>query len=511
MEFSVRFVSIYLLTLVSFGDAKFNVLMIAVDDLRPELHSYGIKGILTPNINKLASTSLQFDRAYCQQAICNPTRTSLLTSRRPDSTKVWDLAGYWRHLGGNFTSLPEYFKSNGYRTAGMGKVYHDNQIREDVPYSWTEPYFHAPAQRRYGCCGNRTSSWWAVDNSVELPDEQIAQHAVETLQMLKNAQNSKNETKPFFVAVGFRKPHLPFFAPQKFYDLYPEGSVPLVPNRYRPKNMPEVAWNPLEGLRFWNDFNSLNVSYPDGLCPDEEQLKLRRAYYACVSYMDAQVGKVLSELESLGLENDTIVIFWGDHGWQLGEHGEWGKYTNWEMGTHVPLFFRVPGMKTAGQRTSAFVEYVDIFPSLADAAGLPVPPQCQPNMQEATCTEGVSFLPLTENSTRKWKTAAFSQYPRPSVRGTLAERRYCGASCNPSYCDTMGYTMRTYQYRYTEWIPFNATTGSVHWDHPRAVELYDHQSDEGENDNIASSANKSLLSQLAQELRSGWRAHLPPF
>lgn len=485
--------------------------MVIVDDLRPELSSYGVTGISTPNLDRLAQESLQFDNAFCQQAICNPTRTSLLTSRRPDSTKVWDLSRYWRHESGNFTSLPEYFRLQGYTTAGMGKVYHDNgMINEDNPYSWTLPYFHAPAQSIYGCCRNRTSAWWSIAENVQLPDEQIAEHAIQTLEEIKKNQTNGND-KPFFLAVGFRKPHLPFFAPKEFYDMYPPGSVPLAPNRYRPKNMPEVAWNPLEGLRFFDDFNALNVSYPDGLCPDEEQLKLRRGYYACVSYMDAQVGKVLDTLQRLQLEKDTIIIFWGDHGWQLGEHGEWGKYTNWELATRVPMFFRIPGMKTAGQRTQGLVEYVDIFPSLAEAAGLPVPPLCPANGTDVkTCTEGVSFVPLTEDVSRPWKTAAFSQYPRPSSKGTLQDHVYCGASFDTKRCDTMGYTMRTERYRYTEWIPFNGTTNTGDWDHPRAIELYDHNSDMEENDNVVSSTSKDIVSKLASDLREGWRKHLPP-
>jgi len=281
----------------------------------------------------------------------------------------------------------------------------------------------------------------------------------------------KQKNQPFFLAVGFIRPHLPFVSPKRYWDLYDPAEIPLAPNPFRPKDAPEYAI--LEGgeLRSY-------ANIPHGRLPDDLARRLKHGYYAAVSYMDAQVGRVLDELERLGLRDNTIIILWGDHGWKLGEHDAWCKHSNVENDTWAPLILSVPGLKNAGKRTDALVEFVDIYPTLAELARLPLPVHL----------EGASFRPVLDDLNRPWKTAAFSQHPRPTGGKHL-----------------MGYTMRTDRCRFTAWLYRN--------DHSQvdAVELYDHQADPRENANIARRPeNAALVKDLTAKLNAGWKAALPP-
>ena len=354
---------------------------------------------------------------------------SLCTSgRRPDTTHVTDLIHYWRNVGGNFTTIPQYFKENGYITAGMGKIFHPGAPSNyNDPISWTEPYFH---DKNYH--SDKHETWTAFSDKVletkPLQDKQIADHAIETLKQYKN------QSKPFFIAVGFRKPHLPFQFPESYLDLYPEDTIKAPSNPYAPVNMPPIAWSDFDEIRAYTDvlykygYGSINATY----FPEQKTKELRRAYYATISFVDAQLGRVLSALSDLGLADTTIVSFWGDHGWQLGEHGEWCKHTNFELSTHAPMMVRVPGLTDHGPVTDRLTEFVDLFPTLAEAAGLPHVPLCPESSAEvALCTEGTSFVSLMLKPDQPWKAAAFSQYPRMDVAGSAV----------------MGYTMRTEQYR----------------------------------------------------------------
>jgi arylsulfatase A-like enzyme len=279
--------------------------------------------------------------------------------------------------------------------------------------------------------------------------------------------------EPFFLAVGFVKPHLPFISPKKYWDLYDPAKIQLAPNPYRPKDAPDYAILPGGELRNYKDI-------PDGHIPDDLARQLKHGYYAAISYLDAQVGKLLDELDRLDLRKNTVIVLWGDHGWKLGEHDAWCKHSNCENDTNTALLLSVPGMKHAGARTNGIVEFVDVYPTLADLAGLPLPSHL----------EGLSFKPLLDDPARSWKQAAFSQYPRPGSKSGSGQ--------------LMGYAMRTERYRFVVWVGRN--------DHSKvdAIELYDHQTDLQENQNIAKRPeNAALVQKLMTQWKAGWRGALP--
>jgi iduronate 2-sulfatase len=446
---------------------KPNILFFAVDDLRPEFGCYGFNYIKSPNLDRLAKQGMVFDRAYCQQAVCSPSRTSLMTGARPDSTQVWDLVTHFRKAMPNVVTLPQHFKQNGYFVQGIGKIYHGGF---DDEASWTVPW-QTPKAPNYAKArsaaekdddkpnaknGPAFESADVADNFYK--DGMTADLAVKTLQGLKS------KTEPFFLAVGFSKPHLPFVAPKKYWDLYDPASIKLAPNPYHPEDSPEYALTSSGELRNYQGMPAT------GAISDELARTLKHGYYASISYTDAQIGKVLDELDRQGLRQNTVIVLWGDHGWKLGEHGEWCKHSNVENDTNAPLLLSVPGMKNAGKHSRALVEFVDIYPTLADVAGLPLPGHL----------EGTSFKPLLENPTRPWKQAAFSQYPRGQK--------------------VMGYSMRTDRYRFTVWV------GRKDHSKVEAIELYDHQKDPQENRNIAkASGNAKLVEELMLQWKAGWQ------
>lgn len=454
--------------------AKLNVLFIAIDDLRPELGCYGVPVVQSPNIDRLASKGMVFNRAYCQQAVCSPSRTSMLTGARPDTTKVWNLSTHFRKALPDVVALPQLFKESGYFTESMGKIYHHGL---DDPRSWSVPTLfpkaphgaeHAPVDPDVapGKKAPRGPAFLATDGpDNSLHDGELADMAIKALASLKTNQ------QPWFFGVGFIKPHLPFISPKKYWDLYDPAKITLAPNPFPQKGAPDYA------VGAGGELHSYSGVPPVRHLPDDYARQLKLGYYAAISYVDAQVGRVLAELDRLGMRENTIVVIWGDHGWKLGEHEAWAKHTNVENDTHAPLIISVPGMSNAGKHTDALVEFVDIYPTLAELAGLKLPSHL----------EGTSFVPLLNNPQRPWKTAAFSQYPRKVGRKNL-----------------MGYSMATERYRLTRWV--NAA------DHSKvdAVELYDHQTDPQENTNIASNPeNKELLEKLTAQSVAGWRAAVP--
>jgi iduronate 2-sulfatase len=468
---------------------KFNVLFIAVDDLRPEFGAYGKTYVHSPNMDKLAARGLVFNRAYCQQAVCSPTRSSLLTGTRPDTTKVWDLVTHFRTALPDVVTLPQLFKNNGYFVQGMGKIYHGGY---DDPPSWSVPWtnprketYAQPANtelvkkqrdaaRQAGKTGRelQQAGRGPAYEAADVPDNTfhdgaLAEMAIKAL----NQMHAKNQ--PFFLGVGFIKPHLPFVAPKKYWDLYDPAKITLAPNPFRAKDSPPYAVQEGGELRAY-------ANIPHGHLPDDLARTLKHGYYAAISYMDAQVGKVLDELDRLGHKDDTIVVLWGDHGWKLGEHDAWCKHTNVENDTNVTLILSVPGMKPAGKRSDAIVEFVDIYPTLAELAGLPLPKHL----------EGASFVPVLADPQRTWKPAAFSQFPRPAgVTGGKA---------------LMGYSMRTDRYRFTRWVE------RTNHEKVAAIELYDHQTDPQENVNVANDpTNAALVGQLTEQWIKGWRGAMP--
>jgi iduronate 2-sulfatase len=460
---------------------RLNVLFFAVDDLRTEFGAYGDKYIHSPNLDRIAARGIVFNRAYCQQAVCSPTRSSLLTGTRPDTTKVWDLETHFRVALPDVVTLPQHFKNNGYFVQGMGKLYHGGF---DDPQSWSTPWTDGKTKggtyaleenrkvvesRTEAAAklkrGQRAASKGVAFESADVPDDRYHDGATALLAVAA-LQELATKDQPFWLGVGFSRPHLPFVAPKKYWDLYDPATIELAPNPYRPKGAPEYAIQPGGELHNYH-------GVPKGDIPDDFARTLKHGYYASISYMDAQVGKVLDELERLGLADNTVIVLWGDHGWKLGEHNAWCKHSNCENDANAPLLMAVPGLKTAGRRTDALAEFVDIYPTLAEACGLPLPAHL----------EGTSLLPVLRDPGASVKTAAFSQYPRAVDRKQL-----------------MGYSMRTDRYRFTRWVDRNDHTQLA------AVELYDHQADPQENTNIADDpANAKLVEELTKQWEAGWR------
>lgn len=458
---------------------KMNVLFIAVDDLRPQLGCYGVKHIISPNIDRLAQRGLLFESTYCQQAVCGPTRASLLSGVRPDTSGIHGNNTPVRTAMPDVTTLPEHFKNNGYETVSIGKLYHHP---DDDLQAWSAEPFRAGTfpegmwkgrgyltstaiaqmdmyNKQFPAMAGRGPAFEAAD----VPDDSYPDGAnvVRALQELNRLKD-----KPFFLAMGLYKPHLPFNAPKRYWDMYEPEDIKLANNPFVPKNAPSYA------MTSWGELRNYYGIPKKGPCSDELARQLIHGYYACITYIDAMVGRLLDEIEKLKLIDNTVIILWGDHGWKLGEHGGWCKHTNFELDTHVPMILSIPGMKTAGQRTKALTEYVDIYPTLSEVCGLELPEHL----------EGRSMIPLIEDPERPWKKAAFSQYPRGRV---------------------MGYSMKTKRFRYTEWQ--DRQTGEV-----MARELYDHEKDPHENVNVAGELEYTPdVKRLSEMLKQGWRGALP--
>jgi arylsulfatase A-like enzyme len=490
----VGWVPVLILSACIVGAKPLNVLMISVDDLRPELGCYGAGHVQTPNIDRLAKSGLLFERAYCQQAICGPSRASLLTGLRPDRVGIHGNHAHYRDQNPDVVTLPQFFKRAGYTTMACGKINHGvfpkgKAPKWDVmgdPVSWTLPPFRPGPRYYYTEEGiqaaqgifkkkfpNRPLKEWTdylvfgplqeaapVEDGV-LYDGQVAERAVKHLK-----EFGKNKNQPFFLAVGFIKPHSPYIAPRKYFDLYDRSKIKLAEKQTWPDGAPRIAGHGSHEKRRYID------QPKKGVFSEENQLETRHAYYACISYIDAQIGQVLNALESNGLAGSTIVMLWSDHGYHLGEKGLWGKTTNYELDTRVAMICRKPGMKARGKRTGALVELVDVYPSLVDLCGLRVGDQL----------EGLSVAPLLDQPDRKWKEAAFSQFSKSGMRG---------------------YAMRTAQYRYVEWIK----NGEV-----VARELYDHHTDPEERVNLASGErHQELVMTLSKSLDrgKGWKNARP--
>lgn len=460
---------------------KPNVLFIAIDDLRTELGCYGEKSIRTPNIDRLAESGVLFERAYCQVAVCNPSRVSIMTGLRPDTTKVWDLATEFRQTVPDAVTLPQHFMSHGYTALSFGKIFHnpwpDNQ-------SWSEPHqwpgrttlWSSEAKQRHAEFRKNMKSEGRSESKikriraqateiVDTPESQHIDGAIAAQALVAMKQLSEQD-KPFFLAAGFVRPHLPFVVPRKYWDLYDADAIPVAPNPYLPKNSPVFAMNTMYELRDYFDFDG-SPSPDSGSLSVDQQRRLKHGYYASVSFIDHLVGKLLTELDALGLAQNTVVVLWSDHGWKLGEHNSWCKQTNHEIDAQVPLIIRSPGVSTNGETSNALVELVDVFPTLCELTGLPVPDQL----------EGRSMAPLLSATDQPWKQAAFSQF----------QRRHDGIPL-------MGYSMRTDRYRYTQWR--DRRNQEV-----VATELYDHGLDPQENTNVAAAPeNESTIASLNQQM-----------
>ena len=434
----------------------------------------------TPNIDALAASSIVFTRAHTHYTLCGPSRTAFLTGRRPDTTQVFNNGGYWRETSANFSSMPQYFKENGYSTYASGKLYHAD---DDNAFSWTEDNYRPTTDDFWHLDG---LSWGSADpeviDTIPLPCMQIRDFAIDKL------RQAANESNPFFIAVGFQKPHLPFLAPEEFYSWYPEEDIYLPENPYVPLNHPEIAWSGWTDLPQYVDIQEFNNTYNSTL-PDYKTLELRRAYYATVSYVDSLVGELLEEMRILGLESTTTVSFQSDHGWHLGEKAEWAKTTNFELDTRVPLMLKIPGVTDDGYRSDEFVELVDLFSTLVDIVDLESVSLCpQENASSIkVCHEGRSILQSIE--TQEWKNAAFSQIRRD---------------------DNMGHCIHTREYNYVRWMPIVDSDNNVDWNNVTAEEFYDLSVDPNQNENVANYPEYAeLQGQASERLLAGWRAELP--
>lgn len=487
-----------------------NVLFVVIDDLRPELGCYGNTNIKTPNIDRLAKSATVFTRAYCQAAACAPSRAAVMTGLRPDTSRVWDLRGKFRVNMPDVVTIPQHFHAHGYHTVSMGKIFHNHMpdrvsfVEPDLrPDRYMTPemidrdpesFYHDDElkkelaevrQQRLARNPNAYAGGWAYGKSTESfdgPDNQFydgaqTDLAIETLKRLKTKE------QPFFLAVGYYRPHLPFVAPKKYWDLYDRDKLEMAPNPFLPKDSPVMAMNSMYELKACYDM--AHIKHPaEAKLSEADARRLKHGYYASVSFVDACVGRLIDSLNELGLEEDTIVVVWGDHGWKLGEHSSWCKQTNYEIDVRVPLLIRVPGQKSVGAKCDRLVELIDLYPTLCEAAGLPTPG----NM------EGTSCVPLLNNPEQEWKSAAFSQYHR-NPRVTPDGGRY------------MGLSMIQERYHYVEWWTWDHVAGKT--GSKVTAELYDLKTDPLENTNIVAKVDESLLKQLSKELHNGWKSAQP--
>ncbi|MCP4173872.1 MAG: sulfatase [Fuerstiella sp.] len=479
--YALTFVATWHTVCAESTSARPDVLFIAIDDLRPVLGCYGDSTAITPNIDRLAGRGTLFRRAYCQQAVCSPSRLSLLTGRRPDTIRVWDLATHFRKAVPDTVTLPQHFRNHGYHTQSIGKVYHGSGKPSKDPPSWSvEPQYDSVRDPnvRYALPENLQGKGLkrSAAEAADVPDNTYIDGIVCDAAVAALAELHKRK-QPFFLAVGFRKPHLPFCAPQKYWDLYQRDRIPARTSDKHPHAAPDVAirsWRELEGYTDIPDNASLSSA---------KVRELRHGYYACVSFVDAMVGRLLNELSRLKLQENTVVVLWGDHGFHLGEQGLWTKANNYELSTRVPLIISVPGQARPGRQSDALVELVDVYPTLADACGL----------SAVIGVEGISMVPLLADPQRAWKRAVFSQYPR-----ALTGHRHRG------HGDVMGYAVRTHRHRYVEWRDWKSQDVV-------ATELYDHQHDADEMRNIADQAeHRQTVQRLSRILADGWQAALLP-
>lgn len=468
-----------------------NILMIAVDDLRPMLGCYGDERVRTPNIDALAAESMVFEKAYCNYAKCGLSRLSLMTGLRPGAIEVYD-HGYenvakFRERRSDATPMSRWFRENGYETRSFGKIDHDGW---DVPEDWSAP--PEPGRDR--------EMWEIVDESNPTGETIIADRRACPVQQFPDVEDdhffagrmttrvsellaSRENTEPFFFAVGYRRPHLPFIAPKKYRDLYSPDATWLAPNPEAPAGVPFFPWFNSDGYtgmakaledpmpekmtpQAAMNFNGFEMrSYlgvpTSGPISEEMQLDLLGAYSACVSYVDAQVGRLLEALEASGERENTIIVFWSDHGWHLGEMGAWGKMTNYEVGTRIPFLISAPG--NAAGRTESLAALVDLYPTLCDLAGIESPSHLA----------GTVLTPVLEDPERSVQSRVYSSYQR--YKG-----RYFGSA------------VKTPEYRYVRWVN---RKGEL-----ETEELYDQRGDPHETKNIASE-KPDVVKQLSELLK----------
>jgi iduronate 2-sulfatase len=455
--------------------SKLNVLLICVDDLKPVLGCYGDALAKTPNIDRLAARGMRFDAAYCNQAVCAPSRNALLTGLRSETLGIYDLATNFRQSRPNAVTLPQQFRTNGYTTQALGKLFHVGHGNHEDPASWTVPHWKsnvvgyalpeskAPQglTREEALFDNQPAAnlpRGAAFEAADVADNAYADGTLadEAIRRLEAAAQQPDQ--PFFLGVGFAKPHLPFCAPQKYWDQYDRAVFPLAELRTAPEGAPGYA------ATQWGELRQYKGIPEEGALPEDLQRTLIHGYYAATSYMDAQVGRLLAALETQGLANKTVIVLWGDHGWHLGDHGQWCKHSNYEQATRIPLIVVVPGITTPGSVSRALIETVDIYPTLCEIARVPAPADL----------DGRSQLPVLRQAVPSVKDHIRHVFPRSG---------------------RIGRALRTERYRLVEWKQPGAPAETAE------LELYDYQVDPAESKNLATSQPQvvaELRAQLAQ-------------
>lgn len=490
--------------------SKRNILFISIDDLRPTLGVYDDPFAVTPNLDQFAAEGMTFRNTYCQAAVCAPSRASLMTGLRPDSTRVWHLGDEFRKINPATVTMPQFFHQNDYHTVNIGKIFH-NYMPDSV--SWDEPDLR-PAQFVRDNWLNRDGETFYVNEEIqksqvikrdsllklrpiryadgwntgpawEMADvhDSLYYDGAQTELTKRTLTRLAKMDKPFYLGLGFFRPHLPFAAPKKYWDLYDSETLPLPKSPDIPAGAPIFTMNSMYELRHYDNFNHIGHPTDYKMNADTARI-LKHGYYASVSYVDALFGQLVSHLKEIGIYNNTIIIVFGDHGWKLGDQNSWGKMTNYNIDLKVPMMVRYPDQEKRGVQTFAITELVDVFPSLLELAGIEVPDYLQ----------GHSFVPLLENPDLTWKKAAFSQFHRrPKV--TPDGGRY------------MGYSINTDKYHYIEWYT---------WDHIAGErgdfvtsELFDSVSDSNETTNLYENEDyNDVVEELSDQLVAGWRAAL---
>jgi iduronate 2-sulfatase len=455
-----------------------NVLFIVADDLNCAISPYGDRIAKTPNLERIAARGVTFERAYCQQSVCNPSRSSFLTGLRPNTVKVDDLRKYFRDTakgGSTLITLPQYFKNHGYFCQDIGKIFHNmGETKDRRSWSIDEVLFegtHAADTIFYNKAqpdqGKRRSYKAPVTEAHDVPDTAYRDGHIANLAAAMLREHASSD-QPFFLAVGFWRPHLPFVAPKKYWDLYDPEKISMPNPIAAPTDVPAIALHQSREIRGYG------LTPKDRPFTEKEIRHYRHGYYASISFMDAQIGKILDALDESSLADNTIIVFTSDHGFHIGEHSLWGKTSNFELDARVPLLIAAPQFQdTRGKKTKALSELVDLYPTLADLAGL--------SKDLRNNLEGVSLAPVVKDIQISVKNAAFTQHQHP----------FYGSAEN---WKAWGYSMRTEDWRYTEWRAIS--DGAV-----IARELYSHKNDSRENRNLASETEyRQTVLELADQL-----------
>ncbi len=488
-------------------EEKKNILFLSIDDLKPLLSNYGESQMKTPNFDRLAKMGMTFTNAHVQYAVCGPSRASVMTGANPDKTKVWDLHTDFRESS-NLISMPEYLISQGYETTAVGKIYHKgssspghdgkswsmpHQLPDNFDSVAGEPafsYYQNPETKRKMAQLVEEAKAKGIKKGGKLrkyvfkrlkPSTEVAdvsdtayQDGLYTQTALQQLDDLEKSGKPWFLGVGYQKPHLPFVAPKKYWDLYDRDKIELAKFQKVAEGTPKFAYHSFGELRAFSDIDN---DYRVGdIIPEAKQRELIHGYMACISYIDAQIGILLDNLEKRNILDDTIIVLWGDHGWHLGDHTEWCKHSNFEQATRIPFMFTGPGVKE-NQKSHHPVNLVDLFPTVFELA----------NVNQSPQTDGKSLVPLldSDKSTTIDMDFAYHQYRRQKK---------------------MGYSVRTNRYRYTEWHNNEYRSYNIYKDDNIAGrELYDYEKDPLETKNLV---NNPAYTTIAKDLKIKLKSHL---